>query len=159
MGKIQKSAFTIVELLVVIVVIGILAAITIVSYSGISNKSIAAGLQSDLNNASKILKMYNVDHGSYPSGLNSSNCPYDSLKSVDANYCLKASNGNAFRYSTTGNPNNPTGFNLSEINLSSQATYTISDNSTPKKLFKFNLCVDYSDYSFRNFTDRSSNNK
>ena len=36
-NKQKLSGFTIIELLVVIVVIGILAAITVVSYNGISN--------------------------------------------------------------------------------------------------------------------------
>ena len=61
--------FTIVELLVVIVVIGILAAITIVSYTGISQKAIVASLQLDLSNASKQFKLFNVDNGSYPTGI------------------------------------------------------------------------------------------
>ena len=62
----KRNGFTIVELLVVIVVIGILAAITIVSYSGITQRANEAVLQSDLDNASKILKMYQVDYGSFP---------------------------------------------------------------------------------------------
>lgn len=37
-GRKNKKSFTIVELLIVIVVIGILAAITIVTYSGIQNR-------------------------------------------------------------------------------------------------------------------------
>jgi prepilin-type N-terminal cleavage/methylation domain-containing protein len=64
-----KSGFTIVELLVVIVVIGILAAITIVSYAGISQRTTVASLQSDLTNAAQQLKLYYTDHGSYPTGL------------------------------------------------------------------------------------------
>ena len=58
-----NHGFTIVELLVVIVVIGILAAITIVSYTGISQRATAASLQSDLDNASRMFKLYYVDHG------------------------------------------------------------------------------------------------
>lgn len=42
--------FTIVELLIVIVVIGILAAIVIVAYTGVQNKANDASVQSDLRN-------------------------------------------------------------------------------------------------------------
>ena len=38
----QQSGFTIVELLVVVVVIGVLAAITVVTYTGINKKAIVA---------------------------------------------------------------------------------------------------------------------
>lgn len=54
----NTSGFTIVELLIVIVIIGILATITIISYVGISTKATEATLKSDLANASKKLKLY-----------------------------------------------------------------------------------------------------
>jgi len=44
----QKNGFTIVELLIVIVVITILAAITIVSYNGIQNRANDTAIKSDL---------------------------------------------------------------------------------------------------------------
>ena len=44
----QQTGFTIVELLIVIVVIAILAAITIVAYNGIKNGANVRGVQSDL---------------------------------------------------------------------------------------------------------------
>lgn len=43
--------FTIVELLVVIIVIGILAAITIVSYNGVQKRARATVVSTDLHNA------------------------------------------------------------------------------------------------------------
>jgi prepilin-type N-terminal cleavage/methylation domain-containing protein len=46
----RQSGFTIVELLIVIVVIGILAAITIVSFNGVTAKAKFVGYQSDLKN-------------------------------------------------------------------------------------------------------------
>lgn len=52
-----KQGFTIVELLVVIVVIGVLAFITIIAYTGISQKATIASLTSDLDNAAKRLKL------------------------------------------------------------------------------------------------------
>lgn len=58
--------FTIVELLVVIVIIGILAAITIVSYVGIAKKATEAGLISDLSGAKEQLELFNIENGKYP---------------------------------------------------------------------------------------------
>ena len=68
MGIIQKQkGFTIVELLIVIVVIGILAAITIVAYNGIQNRSRDASVQSDLVNLAKQFGVFYADNGVYPS--------------------------------------------------------------------------------------------
>ncbi|MBC7869080.1 prepilin-type N-terminal cleavage/methylation domain-containing protein [Candidatus Saccharibacteria bacterium] len=68
-GRVKTTGFTIVELLIVIVVIGILAAITIVSYNGIQGRAVAASLQSDLDNASKQLKLDQVIGSGYPTTL------------------------------------------------------------------------------------------
>lgn len=51
----KSSAFTIVELLIVIVVIAILAAITVVAYNGIQNRTYDTSVQADLSNMVKIL--------------------------------------------------------------------------------------------------------
>jgi general secretion pathway protein G len=64
-----RSGFTIVELLVVIVVIAILAAITVVAYNGVQNRAQASALQADLSNAKKKIVLYAVDQGQYPSTL------------------------------------------------------------------------------------------
>jgi prepilin-type N-terminal cleavage/methylation domain-containing protein len=89
----RNHGFTIVELLVVIVVIGILAAITIVSYTGISQKAVVSSLQSDLANAAKGLKMYQIENGQFPQDINySTGCP----TLLGQNYCLKSSSNNKY---------------------------------------------------------------
>ena len=117
-----QTGFTIVELLVVIVVIGILAAITIVSYTGISQKAVASSLQSDLTNASQQLKLYQVDNDAFPVGLDCSASP--ALNTV----CLKSSPGTTYAYFPVNNTN-PKTFSLSASNGST--TYRISSSSTP----------------------------
>ena len=62
----NRSGFTIVELLIVIVVIGILAAITIVAFNGIQNRGNTAAAQSSASALTKKAEAYNADKGQYP---------------------------------------------------------------------------------------------
>lgn len=55
------KGFTIVELLIVIVVIGILAAITMVAYNGIQDRARESTIQTDFANASKKAELYKTD--------------------------------------------------------------------------------------------------
>ncbi|MFZ2125583.1 MAG: prepilin-type N-terminal cleavage/methylation domain-containing protein [Candidatus Saccharimonadales bacterium] len=100
--------FTIVELLVVIVVIGILAAITIVSYSGVTGKATIALLQSDLTNASQQLKLFQVINSAYPVA---NNCTNTSAVEI----CLKSSPNTNFQYAMNNNAN-PQTFSITATN-------------------------------------------
>jgi general secretion pathway protein G len=62
----QQAGFTIVELLIVIVVIGILAAITIVAYNGIQTRSRTTAVTADLRSIEKAMLMYRADYGKLP---------------------------------------------------------------------------------------------
>lgn len=62
----KQSGFTIVELLIVIVVIGILAAITIVAYSGITARANGTKAQTNAANTQKVAEAMNADNGTYP---------------------------------------------------------------------------------------------
>ncbi len=65
----KNRGFTIVELLIVIVVIAILAAITIVAYNGIQNRAKASSAQALANNAVKKLEAYNTLNSAYPATI------------------------------------------------------------------------------------------
>lgn len=62
----RQQGFTIVELLIVIVVIGILAAITVVAFTGVQDRGHETALQSDLSNLAKKARAYHALEGRYP---------------------------------------------------------------------------------------------
>ncbi len=62
----QSSGFTIVELLIVVVVIGILAAIVMVAYNGIQANARDAGRIAKIQSIAKAIELYKVDNGRYP---------------------------------------------------------------------------------------------
>lgn len=64
--KKNQKGFTIVELLIVIVVIGILAAIVIVAYNGIQNRAKNTGAQTSAENLAKKVEAFNSVTGAYP---------------------------------------------------------------------------------------------
>lgn len=57
----MRRGFTIVELLIVVVVIGILAAITVVAYNGIQNRAYDVAIQSDLRSFVQKWGLYTAD--------------------------------------------------------------------------------------------------
>ena len=62
----MRHGFTIVELLIVVVVIAILAAITIVSYNGIQTQAVNSKTSGALSQWVKMLTMYKTDNGRWP---------------------------------------------------------------------------------------------
>lgn len=77
----RQKGFTIVELLILIVVIGILAAITIVAYNGIQARANDTKIKSAANQIDKAIQLFYLDTGKPPySG-------YGSTGTVSSNAC------------------------------------------------------------------------
>ena len=99
--KNKQNGFTIVELLIVIVVIGILAAITIVAYNGVQKRANGSAASSALTQSAKKLSLYQVDNGQYPATLSEAgistngNISYQYTQtSSGSDYCITATSGN-----------------------------------------------------------------
>ena len=109
-NKLNVKGFTIVELLIVIVIIGILATIGFVAFSGAQNKAKKSDATASLSQVKSKLGEYNVDNSNYPAD-----------KAAVVTYLRSAAGGNnnsladkfeagAFTYSCT--PDCDTGFTL-----------------------------------------------
>lgn len=100
----NNSGFTIVELLIVIVVIGILAAIVIVAYRGIQNRAYDTSVQSDMKTNANLLLQFEAINSRFPSsvaelqgvGLKFTKSAYASLnpRSNSLTYCSIPSGDN-----------------------------------------------------------------
>ena len=64
----QRQAFTLVELLLVLVILGVLAAIVLPKFSGISERSRVTATQTQLSTFKTALDAFEVDMGFYPKG-------------------------------------------------------------------------------------------
>jgi prepilin-type N-terminal cleavage/methylation domain-containing protein len=81
----RQEGFTIVELLIVVVVIGILAALVITTYTGIQAKSRDSKRLTDLQNVQTNLELYFQTAGYYPSLTDMNNTAWltTNMKNLD----------------------------------------------------------------------------
>src|SRR3989344_6060104 len=83
--KRKQSGFTIVELLIVIIVIGILAALVLVTFTGVQQKARNTVRVTDVKGVASHLEVYNAQQGYYPTATNLNTAAFISgqLKGLD----------------------------------------------------------------------------
>lgn len=102
--SVKNRGFTIVELLIVIVVIAILAAISIVAYTGIQQRARDSSRTAAVQQIQKSLEVYRAENGVYPPGLSTgSNAPsgFSGMWGSGYSYSVDTA-GNWFRRLTEG---------------------------------------------------------
>lgn len=145
-----RGGFTIVELLIVIVVMGILAAITIVAYNGIQDRAKKASIASALTQYNKKIMTYRAANGIevYPptkeeAGIQDGNgIQYQYISTSVNDYCLMATSGSLNYIISSSSPTvqagTCTGYNMlvwdessSSVPINSGVADTSTYRSTP----------------------------
>lgn len=110
----KRHGFTVIELVVVIVVIGILAAISITVYGGVTKRAVETSMQSDLDTGSAVLELDNRQNGAYPSNAASAN----------GGKGLATSTGNILTYTLK-----PYGYCIATVNAATSNTYAYKSST------------------------------
>lgn len=119
----RRFGFTVVELLIVIVVIGILATLTIIAYSGVQDNARRASLQSDLEQAQKKLETYKIK--------NAETYPANQAAAVSAGIAASGSNTLSYTAYTTSTGGANTGYCLQNTINSLQYYVTAGGSLKP----------------------------
>ena len=95
--KQNQNGFTIIEMLIVVLVIGVLATLVVVTFSGIQMKNRDNKRRNDLEAIAMQLEVYNASHGAYPALAELSNETWvqKNLKNLNANHLQAPGSKNA----------------------------------------------------------------
>ena len=146
----KKQGFTIVELLIVVVVIAILAAITIVAYNGISKRAKDSAIQSTLSQGVKKLELAKVNEsgGLYPASMaaagldsfvNNGDTIYSYGVSADSKtFCLALSKAGRTYYITETVANPKTGICNGAVGVPGTGDVAVDGTSSSSSFTIFN---------------------
>lgn len=94
----DQSGFTLIELLIVIIILGVLAAVVVFSVRGITNNSTTAACETEERIVNTAIEAYYAETGGYPADLE---------ELVDGNFLKEEPNGDYVTGIDTTDPNNP----------------------------------------------------
>lgn len=133
-----QPAFTLIELVITIGIIGILAAIVVVSYGAITNNAHHASLKADLDNASTLVETYKAFNKKYPDGdgrlanggnalpTSASNILTYTASSSGIHYCAEVTNGEIYYRLSSMEQSKPIAGRCSDIPFPNQVIQTFT---------------------------------
>ena len=104
-GRMDAAGFTLIELMVVIVIIGMLAAIVVPKFMGAADTAAIASAKAQISSFKTALQLYKLDNGSYPKtgeGLESLLRNDKGKNYLEQDVLPKDPWGNAYIYSSPG---------------------------------------------------------
>lgn len=118
MIKQKKNGFTMIELLIVIVILGILSAIGLGSFTSSQQKARDSRRKSDLKSIGVALETYYNDNGGYPLGEVGTGyilgCSEDALEACDVGSSWAETGGATYMVQLPGDPSGGTYFYVSD---------------------------------------------
>jgi general secretion pathway protein G len=102
----KQSGFTIVELLIVIIVIGILATLVLVTFTGVQQKARNTQRQTDIKAVASHLETFNANNSMYPTFANMNDATWvaANLKGLDKE-STRDPNGSSYQFAASSTTN------------------------------------------------------
>jgi prepilin-type N-terminal cleavage/methylation domain-containing protein len=113
----DESGFTLIELLIVIVILGILAAIVVFAVNGIQNKGVQAACRADVETVTIAAEAYDAQNGQYAQSM-------DELVKAGLLHSVPSTNNYTINYQVSGDGS------AQSVNVSSDTCPDSNNNSS-----------------------------
>ena len=97
--ELRTRAFSLVEIMVVVVIIGLLAAMALPAYRQVTLRSKASAVGNDLRTFSTAFITYNLQNGKWPANGDPAVIPPELVNALTNNFTLKTPIGGVYRWS------------------------------------------------------------